>query len=79
MLVLSFCCFLSVCYSFKKYKSLDDIKKAAGTNGTKNVKCKALQFAIPNDGTNMSRGIKLLESAGLIEVKVPLDLICYVL
>ena len=52
----------------KKYKSLDEIKKAAGTNGTKNVKRKALQFAIPNDGTNMSRGIKLLESAGLIEV-----------
>ena len=46
---------------------------------TVNVKRKALQFTIPNDGTNMSRGIKLLESAGLIEVKVPLDLICYVL
>jgi len=48
-------------------------------SGTITVKRKALQFAIPNDGTNMSRGIKLLESAGLIEVKVPLDLICYVL
>jgi len=48
-------------------------------SGTITVKRKALQFTIPNDGTNMSRGIKLLESAGLIEVKVPLDLICYVL
>ncbi len=52
----------------KKYKSLDEIKKAAGKNGTKNVKSGALKFAIPSDGTNLSRGIKLLEAAGLIAV-----------
>lgn len=52
----------------KKYKSLADIKAAAGTNGTNSVKSGALKFAIPSDGTNLSRGIKLLESAGLIEV-----------
>ena len=27
-----------------------------------------LQIGVPDDGTNLSRGIKLLESAGLIEV-----------
>ena len=48
----------------KKYKSLDEIKNAAG----KNVKAGALKFAIPSDGTNLSRGIKLLEAAGLIAV-----------
>lgn len=52
----------------KKYKSLDEIKKAAGKNGTSNVKAGALKFAIPSDGTNLSRGIKLLEAAGLITV-----------
>lgn len=52
----------------KKYKSLDAIKAAAGKNGTNSVKKGALKFAIPSDGTNLSRGIKLLESAGLIEV-----------
>ena len=52
----------------KKYKSLDEIKNAAGKNGTKNVKTGALKFAIPSDGTNLSRGIKLLEAAGLIAV-----------
>ena len=52
----------------KKYKSLDAIKSAAGTNGTNSVKAGALKFAIPSDGTNLSRGIKLLETAGLIEV-----------
>ncbi|MEE1211763.1 MAG: MetQ/NlpA family ABC transporter substrate-binding protein [Treponema sp.] len=52
----------------KKYKSLDEIKAVAGKNGTKNVKSGALKFAIPSDGTNLSRGIKLLEVAGLISV-----------
>ncbi|MCR4579787.1 MAG: MetQ/NlpA family ABC transporter substrate-binding protein [Treponema sp.] len=52
----------------KKYKSLDEIKKAAGKNGTNSVKAGALKFAIPSDGTNLSRGIKLLEAAGLITV-----------
>ena len=52
----------------KKYKNLDDIKKAAGKNGTNSVKAGALKFAIPSDGTNLSRGIKLLETAGLITV-----------
>ena len=52
----------------KKYKSLDEIKKAAGKNGTNTVKSDALKFAIPSDGTNLSRGIKLLEAAGLITV-----------
>ena len=52
----------------KKYKSVDEIKKAAGTNGTKTVLKNALRLAIPSDGTNLSRGIKLLETAGFIEV-----------
>ena len=52
----------------KKYKSLDEIKNAAGKNGTNTVKAGALKFAIPSDGTNLSRGIKLLEAAGLITV-----------
>lgn len=52
----------------KKYKSLDEIKNAAGKNGTNTVKVGALKFAIPSDGTNLSRGIKLLEAAGLITV-----------
>ena len=52
----------------KKYKSLEEIKKAAGKNGTNSVKAGALKFAIPSDGTNLSRGIKLLEAAGLITV-----------
>ena len=52
----------------KKYKSVDDIKKAAGTNGTKAVRKNALRIAVPSDGTNLSRGIKLLEAAGFIEV-----------
>jgi len=52
----------------KKFKSLSDIKNAAGTNGTASVKSGALKFAIPSDGTNLSRGIKLLEAAGLITV-----------
>lgn len=33
-----------------------------------NKSSEPLKFAIPSDGTNLSRGIKLLESAGLIEV-----------
>ena len=52
----------------KKFKSLDEIKAAAGINGTSSVKAGALKFAIPSDGTNLSRGIKLLEVAGLITV-----------
>lgn len=52
----------------KKYKSVDEIKNAAGTNGTNKVLSNALKIAIPSDGTNLSRGIKLLETAGFIEV-----------
>ena len=52
----------------KKYSSVDAIKSAAGKNGTASVKAGALKIAIPSDGTNLSRGIKLLETAGLIEV-----------
>lgn len=52
----------------KKYNSVDEIKAAAGENGTAQVAKNALKLAIPNDGTNQSRGIKLLESAGFIEV-----------
>ena len=52
----------------KKYKSIEEIRTAAGVNGTNSVSANSLKFAIPNDGTNQSRGIKLLESAGLIEV-----------
>ena len=52
----------------KKYKSVDEIKAAAGTNGTAKVKANALKIAIPSDGTNLSRGVKLAEAAGLIEV-----------
>ena len=57
----------------KKYQSVDDIKKAAGTNGTKAVRKNALRLAIPSDGTNLSRGIKLLETAGFIEVNPAAD------
>ena len=52
----------------KKYKSVDEIKAAAGTNGTAKANANALKIAIPSDGTNLSRGIKLAEAAGLIEV-----------
>ncbi len=52
----------------KKYKTIDDIKASAGTNGTNSVKDNALKIAIPKDSTNQSRGIKLLEQAGLIQV-----------
>lgn len=52
----------------KKYKSVDEIKNAVGTNGTNKVLSNALKIAIPSDGTNLSRGIKLLETAGFIEV-----------
>lgn len=49
----------------KKYKSVDAIKEAAGTTIKKDGKIK---LAIPNDGTNQARGIKLLEQAGFISV-----------
>ncbi|HBG66588.1 MAG TPA: metal ABC transporter substrate-binding protein [Treponema sp.] len=52
----------------RKYRSLDEIKAAAGKNGTGSVRAGALKFAVPSDGTNLSRGIKLLEAAGLITV-----------
>lgn len=52
----------------KKFKSVDEIKNAAGTNGTDKALPNALKLAIPSDGTNLSRGIKLLETAGFIEV-----------
>lgn len=50
----------------KKYSTLDALKSAAGTEIKESGKIKV---AIPNDGTNQSRGIKLLEQAGLIELK----------
>ena len=43
-------------------------KRQQEKNGSKSVKAGALKFAIPSDGTNLSRGIKLLEAAGLITV-----------
>lgn len=49
----------------KKYKSVDAIKEAAGTTIKEDGKIK---LAIPNDGTNQARGIKLLEQAGFIQV-----------
>ncbi len=48
-----------------KYDSVDALKEAAGTNKNSST---ALKIGIPNDGTNLSRGIKLLETAGLLEV-----------
>lgn len=52
----------------KKYGSIEAIKEAAGasSDGTTTNK---VAIAIPNDGTNQSRGIKLLEQAGLITLK----------
>ncbi len=50
----------------KKYSTLDALKSAAGTEIKDSGKIKV---AVPNDGTNQSRGIKLLEQAGLIELK----------
>ncbi len=50
----------------KKYGSVDKIKEVAGTTIKNSDK---VVIAIPNDGTNQSRGIKLLEQAGLIELK----------
>ncbi len=50
----------------KKYGTLDGLKEAAGTEIKDSGK---IVIAIPNDGTNQSRGIKLLEQAGLIELK----------
>lgn len=49
----------------EKYSTLDELKEAAGTYSENATK---LKIAIPNDGTNQSRGIKLLEQAGLITV-----------
>lgn len=47
---------------------LEALKKAAGYNGTSKPLENALKIAIPKDSTNQSRGIKLLEQAGLIKV-----------
>lgn len=44
----------------KKYSTLDALKAAAGTQ--------KLIIGVPNDGTNLARAIKLLETAGLITV-----------
>ena len=52
----------------KKYKSIDAIKAAAGKIDAASPSANALKIAIPSDGTNLSRGIKLIEAAGLIEV-----------
>ena len=41
---------------------------AISLTSCKNGEKGALKIAIPSDGTNLSRGIKLLEAAGLIEV-----------
>ena len=46
----------------KKYKSIDELKAAAASSEKK------LLIGVPNDGTNLSRAIKLLETAGLIKV-----------
>lgn len=56
--------------STKNFKSLDDIKNAVGTlpENTTSPSSNALKIAIPNDGTNQCRGIKLLETAGFITV-----------
>ncbi len=45
------------------YASVDEIKNAAKNSDT------ALQIGVPNDGTNLSRAIKLLEAQGFIKVK----------
>lgn len=55
-------------YSYK-HKTLDELKAAVGKNGTAVANKGAFKIAIPSDGTNLSRGIKLLEAAGLIEVR----------
>lgn len=55
-------------YSYK-YKTLAALKNGVGKNGTATAKKGAFKIAIPSDGTNLSRGIKLLEAAGLIEVR----------
>ncbi len=49
----------------KKYGSLENLKQAAGTTIKDSGK---IIIAIPNDGTNQARGIKLLEQCGLINV-----------
>ena len=46
----------------KKYKTVDELKAAATASDKK------LLIGVPNDGTNLSRAIKLLETAGLIKV-----------
>ena len=50
----------------KKYDKLDDLKAAAGEYAEG---AETLTIGVPNDGTNLSRAIKLLETAGLITVK----------
>lgn len=46
----------------RKYGSIEELK-AAAENSTQ-----PLLIGVPNDGTNLSRAIKLLETAGLIQV-----------
>lgn len=46
----------------KAYSSLDELKDAAAKA------TEALKIGIPDDGTNLSRAIKLLETAGLLAV-----------
>jgi len=46
----------------KAYKSLDELKAAA------NSATETLKIGVPDDGTNLSRAIKLLETAGLLTV-----------
>ncbi len=56
-------------YQFSKENGgLEELKRVAGYNGTSKPKENALKIAIPKDSTNQSRGIKLLEQAGLIKV-----------
>ncbi len=45
-----------------QYSSIDEIKAAAETSA------EPLLLGVPNDGTNLSRAIKLMETAGFIEV-----------
>ncbi len=48
----------------RKYASLDELKNAAVEAGWDNP----LRIAVPDDATNLARALKLLETAGLIEV-----------
>ncbi len=52
-------------YSYK-VNNLAELKALAGTDTLD--RSKAIKIGIPDDGTNLARAIKLLETAGLIEV-----------